>query len=364
MQILTGGAGWLDHPSGAPSKGGTTQRTMHGPPLFRATTPAARMRYQQQNKGRDAVRKLLLAVALGASAVAMTTPARAQIQATRDDILFYTADWTGERFPDGRPRVPDAILKRLLDVNTEEAWGILRQAGYNNQFEGGFQMVHNDRPFVGRALTVQYLPLRPDMNKAISALGAKEKRSGGHNSWPIDMLQVGDVYVGDGYGKIIDGTLIGDNLGNSIYAKSKTGVVFDAGVRDVAGLAEIDGFNAFTRGYDPSAIREMEMFRINGPIRIGRATVLPGDLILAKREGVVFIPAIMAETVVKGAEYIAMRDAFGHQMLREQRFTPGEIDQRWTPTINAAFLKWTEEHPDQMKMTRAELAEMMKSRNQ
>jgi 4-hydroxy-4-methyl-2-oxoglutarate aldolase len=308
------------------------------------------------------VKKLLLAIAMGASALATAAPAQAQIQATKEDILFYTSDWTGERFPDGRPKVPDAILKRLLDVNTEEAWGILRQAGYNNQFEGGFQMVHNDRPFVGRALTVQYLPMRPDMNKAISALGAKEKRSGGHNSWPIDMLQVGDVYVGDGYGKIVDGTLIGDNLGNSIYAKSKTGVVFDAGVRDVAGLAAIDGFNAFTRGYDPSAIREMEMFRINGPIRIGRATVLPGDLILAKREGVVFIPAIMAEKVVKGAEYIAMRDGFGHQMLREQRFTPGEIDQKWTPAINAAFLKWTEEHPDQMKMTRAELVEMMKPR--
>jgi regulator of RNase E activity RraA len=176
------------------------------------------------------------------------------------------------------------------------------------------------------------------------------------------MLQVGDVYVGDGYGKIVDGTLIGDNLGNSIYAKSKTGVVFDAGVRDVAGLEAIDGFNAFNRGYDPSFIQEMEMFRINGPIRIGRATVLPGDLILAKREGVVFIPAIMAEKVVKGAEYIAMRDAFGHQMLREQRFTPGEIDQKWTPAINTAFLKWTEEHPDQMKMSKADLAEMMKAR--
>jgi 4-hydroxy-4-methyl-2-oxoglutarate aldolase len=310
------------------------------------------------------VKKLLLAVAMGASAFAMVAPATAQIQATKEDILFYTSEWTGERFPDGRPKVPDAILKRLLDVNTEEAWGILRQAGYNNQFEGNFEQLHYDRPFVGRALTVQYLPLRPDMNKAISALGAKEKRVGGHNTWPIDMLQVGDVYVGDGYGKIVDGTLIGDNLGNSIYAKSKTGVVFDASVRDAAGLAQIQGFNAFTRGYDPSAINEMEMFKINGPIRIGRATVLPGDLVLAKREGVVFIPAIMAEVVVRGAEFIAMRDGFGHQMLREGRFTPGEIDGKWSPQVNAAFRKWVDEHPESMKMTRAEFEAMMKSRLQ
>lgn len=310
------------------------------------------------------MRKLLFALAMGAAALTTAAPAQAQIQATREEILFYTSEWTGERFPDGRPKVSDAILKRLLDVNTEEAWGILRQAGYNNQFEGNFEQLHYDKPFVGRALTAQYLPLRPDMNKAIAAQGKKEKRIGGHNSWPIDMLQVGDVYVADGYGKIVDGTLIGDNLGNSIYAKSKTGVVFDASVRDAAGLAKIDGFNAFTRGYDPSAIREMEMARINGPIRIGRATVLPGDLVLAKREGVVFIPAIMAEKVVQGAEFIAMRDAFGHQMLREGRFTPGEIDGKWSPAVDAAFLKWVDEHPEAMKMTRAEFDAMMKSRAQ
>lgn len=309
------------------------------------------------------MRKLILAAALCASALAMVAPATAQIQSTKEQILFYTSEWTGERFPDGRPKVSDAILDRLLAVNTEEAWGILRQAGYNNQFEGGFTMVHQDRPFVGRAVTAQYMPMRPDINRAISELGKKEGRIGGHNSWPIDVLQKRDVYVGDGYGKMVDGTLIGDNLGNSIFAKSGTGVVFDAGVRDVAGLAEIEGFNAFTRGYDPSAIREMEMMHINGPIRIGRATVLPGDLILAKREGVMFIPAIMAEKVVKGAEFIAMRDGFGHQMLREQRFTPGEIDGKWSPAVNAAFIKWVEAHPKMMKMTRAEFDEMLVSRN-
>lgn len=307
------------------------------------------------------MRRVAWAMLSGLAMSVAHAPAEAQIQATPEQIRFYTADWTGERFPDGRPKVPDAILKRLLAVNTEEAWGILRRAGYNNQFEGGFTTV-NDKPFVGRALTVQYLPLRPDMSKAISARGAQEKRVGGHNSWPIDVLQDGDVYVADGYGKVIDGTLIGDNLGNSIYAHSHTGVVFDGGVRDVAGLNAIEGFNAFTRGFDPSAIREMEMVQINGPIRIGRAAVLPGDLVLAKREGVVFIPAILAERVVKEAEFIALRDGFGHQMLREKRFTPGEIDGPWTPTINAAFLRWTTQHAEQVKMSRTELEQMLAAR--
>jgi regulator of RNase E activity RraA len=309
------------------------------------------------------LKRFALTIALSASAFAWTAPAQAQIQASREEILFYTSEWTGERFPDGRPKVSDAILKRLLDVNTEEAWDILRRAGYNNQFEGGFEMVHRDRPFVGRALTVQYLPLRPDMNAAINAQAAREKRIGPHNSWPIDMLQVGDVYVADGYGKIADGTLIGDNLGNSIYAKSKTGVVFDSSVRDLAGLQQIDGFNAYTRGYDPSFLRESQMVRINGPIRIGRAAVLPGDLVLAKAEGVVFVPAIMAEKVVQEAELIAMRDLFGHQMLREGRFTPGQIDSKWSPEVNAAFLRWVQEHPEAMKMSRAEFDRLMEAAN-
>jgi 4-hydroxy-4-methyl-2-oxoglutarate aldolase len=308
--------------------------------------------------------KKTLLYALAAIALAHAAPAAAQqIQMTKEQILFYTSEWKGERFADGRPRVPDAILERLKAVNTEEAWGILRGAGYINQFEGNFQSVHADRPFVGRALTVQYMPTRPDMAKAIGDLGKQENRSGQPNSWPIDMLQNGDVYVADGYGKIIDGTLIGDNLGNSIYAKSKTGVVFDAGARDVAGLAEIEGFNAFVRGFDPTAIKDMQMTAINAPIRIGHATVLPGDLVLAKREGVVFIPAQMAEKVVSMAEFIGMRDAFGHQMLREGRFTPGEIDQKWTPAINDAFTKWVGEKPDRLKMTRSEFDALMKQRN-
>ncbi|MDF7776299.1 RraA family protein [Sphingomonas sp. AOB5] len=290
----------------------------------------------------------------------LATPAQAQIQASREEILFYTQQWTGERFPDGRPKVSDAILARLLALNTEQVWEILRQEGYANQFEGGFQMVHADRPFVGRALTVQYLPSRPDMAGAIGAQAKKEGRVGNPNSWPIDMLQVGDVYVADGNGKVIDGTLMGDNLGNTIYARSRTGVVFDGGARDIEGLAAITGFNAYVRGFDPSFIKDLQMARINAPVRIGRATVLPGDLVLARREGVIFVPAVIAEKVVLRAEYVALRDAFSHDMLRQGRFSAGAIDQRWTPEINAAFLKWVDEHPEAMKMSRADLTRVMR----
>lgn len=288
---------------------------------------------------------------------------QAQVQMTKEQLAFYTADWKGERFADGRPKVADGLLKRLKNISLEEAWGTLRKEGYNNQFDGNWQIIRPDQPMVGRALTAQYLPSRPDMEKPIKDKGKLENRKGGTNSWPIDMLQEGDIYVADGMGKIVDGTLIGDNLGNSIYAKSKTGVIFDGSVRDLEGLEEIAGFNGWIRGVDPSYIKDMTMTGINVPIRIGRAVVLPGDLVLAKKEGVVFIPAHLAEKVILEAEFISLRDGFGHQMLREGKYTPGEIDQTWTAGIKKDFMTWIDKNPDKVPMPKADLDKYLKGKD-
>ena len=280
-----------------------------------------------------------------------------------DELLkFYTAEWTGERTTDGRPKVSDDLLKRLKNISIEEAWGVLRGEGFHNQFESGWKMLHEGEVFVGRALTAQYMPLRPDVNKRILDEGHKNGQIGASNSWPIDALQNGDVYVADGFGKVINGTLIGDNLGNSIYAKTKTGVIFDAGSRDLEGLSKIEGFNAFVRDWDPSYLTEAMMTGINYPVRIGRATVFPGDAVLAKREGVIFIPPHLLEKVVITAEFIGMKDTFGHQMLREGVYTPGQIDGQWSDDIKEAFLKWVDSNPEKVPMSRAELDEYLRNR--
>jgi regulator of RNase E activity RraA len=268
------------------------------------------------------------------------------IAASEGDLLAWTALWKGERYPDRRPRVPDEILKRMKAVSIEEAWEVLRKEGYENQFVGGWQMLHQDRPFVGRALTAAYLPGRPDLVEPIMKTGKAEGRIGPSNSWPIDMLQKGDVYIADGFGKVADGTLIGDNLGNAIYARTGTGVVFDAGARDPDGLKEIEGFNAYVRGWDPSFLKNEVLSSINRPIRIGPATVLPGDVILARREGVIVIPAHLAERVVVTAEIVALKDEFGHARLRQGVYTPGQIDVPWTEPIKADFFKWLESRPE------------------
>lgn len=305
------------------------------------------------------MKKLFLALFVFCSTLA--TKAQSVLPSP-EHVTFYTQEWEGERDAYGRPLVADDILERMKNVSIEEAWGILRGKGYHNQFEGGWQMLHPEQPFVGRALTVVYMPRRPEYEARMLDAGHEAGQIGNMNSWPIDMLKKGDVYVADGFGKIIDGTLIGDNLGNSIYAKTGTGVVFNASSRDLEGLKKIDGFNAFVRGWDPSFLRETMLMGINTPIRIGRATVFPGDVVLAKEEGVIFIPAHLAEEVLINAEFIMLRDAFGIQRLKEGTYTPGQIDSRWTDAIKEDFLQWLDKNPDLLPMSRSELDEFMKNR--
>ncbi|WP_425235449.1 RraA family protein [Ulvibacterium sp.] len=282
--------------------------------------------------------------------------------ASKDYMMFLTPQWEGERFEDGRPKVPNSVLERMKSVTIEEAWGTLRNEGYHNQFEGGWEPLHDDVPIVGRALTVQYMPNRPDVSDQIKKKGLDEGQIGNTNSWPIDMLVEGDVYVADGFGKIVDGTLIGDNLGNSIYAKSKNGVVFNASSRDMEGLSEIEGFNAFVRGWHPSFLQEVMLESINSPIRIGAATVLPGDIVLAKKEGVVFIPAHLAEKIVVTSEVVRLRDLFGIGRLKEGKYTPGQIDNKWTDEIEKDFSQWLKSHIDELPVPKEQIQELLKKR--
>ena len=216
----------------------------------------------------------------------------------------------------------------------------------------------------GRVVTAQYMPSRPDLIKIIKQEGIAEGRdsSGGTNSWPINILQPGDVYVADGYGRIIDGTLIGSNLGNAIYTNSKNGVIFNASVRDMAGLKEIKGFNGWIRGVDPSYLQQEMLTSINAPIRVGRAIVLPGDVVLANQYGTIFIPAYLVDELVISSEVTALRDQFGFQRLREKKYLAGQIDSRWSDEIRKDFVNWINNYPDnKLPMTRKELNDYLKA---
>jgi 4-hydroxy-4-methyl-2-oxoglutarate aldolase len=260
-----------------------------------------------------------------------------------EQIQALTRAWAGERFPDGRPRVSDDLLRRMRLVTTEEAWGVLRRNEYHFQFAGDWLNLHPDRVLVGRAVTAVFMPARPDAHTAIQDLGAADGRVGGQNSWVIDTLAENDCLVVDLFGKVKNGTFAGDNLGTSIHAKTRTGMVIDGGIRDLQRLYEIPDFSVFVRGVDPTAIADVTLMGINVPVRLGEATVLPGDVVLGTRSGVIFVPPHLAQEVVERSEEIRLRDTFGHQRLREGRYTPGQIDRRWTEEIEADFAAWKAE---------------------
>ena len=300
---------------------------------------------------------LLLAVML------VVIPAKSQlVKWEPDDIKLLTKQWTGERLPDGRPKVSDDLLKRLEKVTIEDAYTFLLRRGYECQFENfasthenGWMIIHPDKPMIGRVLTAQYMPMRFDWDDYLQEVGRKQDINRVTNALPVNSLFEGDIYVADGYGRIADGgTLIGDNVARSIYNNSKQGVIFNGAVRSLEAIAEIDGFNGWIRGVDPSSIARMICTSVNAPIRIGRVTVLPGDVVIARRSGVIFIPPHFVEEIVIQVELAELRRQFNAQQQQQGRAPAATGGAGANNNNNADFRNWLNRQTN-LPMTRAAL---------
>jgi len=243
---------------------------------------------------------------------------------TRDEMIKCTAKNPFDRFQDGRPKIPDAILEKMKDLSAEEVWGTLQSAKYLNQFEGQFQVLHPERKLIGRAVTAQFMPLRPDLVEVIDSNAKSRGMTQNHNQRVIDLLQPGDVLVVDLFGKIEGGTLIGDNLATAIFASSKTGFVVDGAIRDLEGIYPIPMAGYF-RGSHPVPLGNVMITGINIPIRIGNATVMPGDAVLGDREGVSFIPPHLVQEVVNKADEIHIHDEWTKSKLMTGKYKSSEI---------------------------------------
>lgn len=281
----------------------------------------------------------------------------------KEELIFLTSEWEGERFDDGRPKIPQSLIERAKRIGIDDAWTVLKNEGYTNQYEGNWRRAHDEVPIVGRALTAMYLPSRPDVVKSIKERGINEQgRKGDTNTWPIEMLGEGDVYVADGFGKIDAGTLMGATLATAIYSRTGTGVIFNGSARDLETVKQLEGFNAFVRDFHPSFLEEMVVMGLNTPIRIGGVMVMPGDLVIAKEEGVLFVPAHLADQVVSLAEFVRLKDQFGFEAIKTRMYTSGEIDGQWTEKIKANFIKWLRENPDLGSMTKEHLDKILSNR--
>lgn len=266
----------------------------------------------------------------------------------REDIIAITPKWTGERFPDGRPRVEDKYLEALKSLTLEEVWKPIFVKGYENQFEGRLKALHNDgRKLIGRAVTCTFCPTRPDLHEVMFEIGMREGRRGNYNQWVIDTLVEGDVVVADMYDKIYKGTFLGGNLTTAIKAKTKTGggVVW-GGIRDVEQMEKIEGVQVYYRGIDPTPIREVVMTGFNTPTRIGNAICLPGDVVFGAGGGVLFIPSHLVAEVVEGASKTQVKDIFGFEMISQNKFTTAQIDKNtWTVEMLDMLMEFIKSDP-------------------
>lgn len=270
-----------------------------------------------------------------------------RIEPSEADIRSLTPLWQGERFANGRPRVSDEVLQRLAGISVEQAWKPMRHEGYDRQFAGDWIETNPGHSFVGRAVTAQFLPYRPDFDGVVLAAGRDENRSGGEvvkqNWWVVEELEQGDAMVVDMFDKIENGTFVGDNLATAVAVRTGTGAIIQGGIRDASGISEIDSINILHRGSHPTGIADVTIAGLNTAVRIGGVTVLPGDVVLATSHGVMFIPPHLAEIVADHSEDTRLRDIFGKSRLADRIYSSAEIDiPRWGDEVQADFENWKE----------------------
>jgi regulator of RNase E activity RraA len=314
--------------------------------------------------------------------VLFSTQLHAQfVQASKEEIIALTPDWKGERFHDGRPKVSDDILKRMKPVTIEEAWEMVNGAGFKYQMaEGWGQIINPDSVLVGRAYTAMFMPGRPDVWRAIDSMGRKDSvmtadgkkvARRAQNVWAVEQLQKGDVYVAYQFGAKKNGPTVGDRVGTDIYTRTGNGVVYDGALRDVEGMKEFKGFTSYFSSYDPSFHnpgggnnRDLTtmIVGINKPTIIKGVTVMPGDVVLGKLGVVYFIPAHLAERVVKSSERVRLEDMFGQLRIREGKYTSGQIDARWADPIQKDFTQWLKDNVNKLPVARPQVEELIKQR--
>ena len=256
----------------------------------------------------------------------VAAPCHAQLfRLTREQLVEITADNPFERFPDGRPKVPDALLERAKGLSAEEVWAVLPGKGYKYQWADGFQILHPGLKLVGRAFTVQFMPTRPDIMGALTTNATKAGIARYNHQYAIDQLQPGDVFVADMFGKKDEGPIVGDNLFYYIMKATKAGgLVVDGSVRDLEGLVQFP-MPAYFRHAHPTPIRDVMLTGINVPIRIGDATVNPGDLVFGDREGVYFVPPSLVETILDQADVTHIHDEWTKKKFDEGKYKSSEI---------------------------------------
>ncbi len=262
------------------------------------------------------------ALTLGVAVIAFLAPAPCQAQVyklSKEELIELTSTMpsTWERFADGRPKIPDALLQRAKGLSSEEMMG--------NQYTDGFQVLHPGMRMVGRAFTLAFMPVRPELDGFARSRAQKAGITGLNNQTVIDMLQPGDILCVDLFGKKQGGTIVGDNLFYYIMRATKgAGLVVDGSIRDLEGIAPME-MPLYFMHTDPSAIGQVTLAGWNIPVKIGTVTVLPGDLVVGDREGINFVAPSRVEQMLNRADTTHIHDEWTRKQFDTGKYKSSEI---------------------------------------
>ncbi|HEY7508651.1 MAG TPA: hypothetical protein VIG50_00275 [Vicinamibacteria bacterium] len=289
--------------------------------------------------GRTPTLVLLLAPAV-AAAQAAGTAAPPGIRASRDtysaimDVLKPT-----------RARLTDQQIARLEHLPIEAVWGGVQAKQYRHSFVNGFQLTQPGTKMVGRALTMRYLPVRPDLLDAVQQLGKEGDWFYQYNIRAGEDTRPGDVLVVELGGMVDRATFMGDVTGLGIKSRGAAGVVIDGGLRDLSEFLPWKDFPVYYTGAHASAMADQVGVEWNAPVRIKNVTVLPGDVVVGDESGVLFFPAHLADDVIKAAEDTVYVETFKREMIQGTKYRARDIYPTLSPELERVFEEWKKTHP-------------------
>lgn len=244
-----------------------------------------------------------------------------------------------------RPRVTDEQLARIAKYPIEALWNGVQNQGYTQNFANHFRLTQPGTKLVGRALTMRYLPLRPDIDAATKQIAKEGDWDFQYNVRAGEDANPGDVIVVELGGAVDRATFLGDVTGIGMKQRGVRGVVVDGGIRDLNEFLVMKDFPIYYVNAHASAMADQVGVEWNAPIRVGHVAVLPGDVVVGDEEGVLFFPPQITEDVLKSAALTVNTENFKREMMRSGKYRSRDVYPKLSPELEKRYQEWVKTHP-------------------
>ena len=283
----------------------------------------------------------LVPVTVSAQATATVSPAAVPVNRASRDTWTPLMDVLNPK----RTAVTDQQITRLLELPIEAVWAALQSRQYQLSFVNGFEQTQPGSKVVGRALTMRYMPVRPDLMDGVKQLAKEGDWDFQYNVRAGEDAKPGDIILVELGGMVDKATFMGDVTGLGIKVAGVKGVVIDGGLRDLNEFLPMKDLPVFYKGAHASAMADQVGVEWNGPIRIGTISVLPGDVVIADASGVLTFPPQLAADVIKDAEGVVHVENFKREMMRTHKYRTRDIYPKLSAELEKQYEEWSKMHP-------------------